>query len=60
VYTLILYTKERGINMKSCQECDECVYIGEGDFICVKYDLPVIVLEEFSDPTEYYRWCDTE
>nr|DAW88431.1 MAG TPA: 4Fe-4S dicluster domain protein [Caudoviricetes sp.] len=33
--------------MKKCEDCDECVYICEGDFICTKGE-PQIILTDFS------------
>lgn len=42
--------------MKRCEDCDECVYICEGDFICTKGE-PHIILTDFSTQTEYYGWC---
>lgn len=41
--------------MKTCHNCDDCVYIGEGDFICDKCN-PFIVMEDFV-PNEYYMAC---
>ena len=33
--------------MKMCDEsCEHCIYIGEGDYTCDKYD--VIVIEDFN------------
>ena len=29
----------------TCEGCDECVYIGEGDFACIRRDEPEIVIE---------------
>ena len=43
----------------SCQNCDECQYIGEGDYACMK-DMPKVVLTEFGTPTEDYMWCRKE
>jgi hypothetical protein len=45
-------------NSNTCIDCDDCVYIGEGDFICMAGDLPVLVLEDFTDPTEYFCFCN--
>ena len=39
-----------------CENCDECVYIGEGDFACMK-SIPKIILTDFSEPTSDYKWC---
>lgn len=43
----------------SRQNCDECQYIGEGDYACMK-DVPKIVFIEFGTPTEDYMWCRKE
>lgn len=34
--------------------CDDCLYIGEGDFLCEKYQ--EIVVEDWQ-PTEHYLMC---
>ena len=36
--------------------CDNCLYICEGDFICDKAVVPVMVISEW-EPTEDYMWC---
>lgn len=39
--------------------CDECLYIGEGDFVCERYiDDPAraLVIDEF-EPTENFLQC---
>lgn len=43
--------------MKKCENCDECVYICEGDYACMK-DEPKIVITEFNIPTEEYGQCN--
>lgn len=43
---------------KDCFECEECLYIGEGDFACMK-DIPVIVMEEYF-PTEEFNYCSRQ
>ena len=42
----------------SCINCDNCVYIGEGDSICTLED-PVLVLEDWESTDEYY-YCGGE
>lgn len=49
------YKYKRAIN--NCEQCDECQYIGEGDFACIQYDFPAIVKEDWT-PTEYYNNCN--
>lgn len=39
-----------------CEYCDECIYIGEGDYICDKAE-PKIIITDHVVATEYYRWC---
>jgi len=34
--------------------CDDCIYIGEGDFLCERYQ--EIVVSEW-EPTEHYLVC---
>lgn len=41
---------------KRCEECDECICIGGGDFICEKEMPPVIVIDEYQ-PSSKYLWC---
>lgn len=36
--------------------CPNCIYICEGDFICDKKVVPVMVVSDW-DPTEDYLWC---
>lgn len=45
--------------MKRCEDCDECVYICEGDFVCLKGE-PKIILVDFSTQTDDYGWCMSE
>lgn len=40
----------------NCEECDECVYIAEGDYYCMLEE-PRQVLEDFIVPTAEYNWC---
>lgn len=39
---------------KICNNCDHCIYIGEGDFICDK-DEPVLIEEDFTPTEDYYK-----
>lgn len=38
-------------------ECDSCLYIGEGDFLCDEYQ--EIVVSDF-EPTDSYLICEEE
>lgn len=40
---------------KMCQNCEHCIYLCEGDFIC-DMDEPVLVMEDF-EPTDDYMSC---
>ena len=40
----------------TCEGCSHCLPIGEGDHICDKNGVPVIVLSEYI-PTEDYLCC---
>lgn len=42
--------------VNNCEQCDECEYICEGDFVCMKYGHPVLVKVDWS-PTDYYNNC---
>lgn len=39
---------------KICNECENCLYIGEGDSICELNN--EIVLEDWT-PTDKFMWC---
>lgn len=41
---------------KICDTCINCVYIGEGDYIC-DIDEPVLVIEEHC-PNDNYCYCN--
>lgn len=36
--------------------CDNCQYICEGDFICDRKPVPVMVVSDW-EPTEDFLWC---
>lgn len=38
-------------------QCPNCTYIGDGDFMCDKFDEPIIVLTDFFCPTKDYLRC---
>lgn len=40
---------------ESCLECENCIYIGEGDYICD--ELHEIVIEDFGQPTVNRMLC---
>lgn len=48
-------TKKKNI---SCIDCDHCVYMCEGDFICDANE-PVLIQEDFC-PNENYFYCGGE
>ncbi|MBR3383696.1 MAG: hypothetical protein IKG69_00550 [Atopobiaceae bacterium] len=37
---------------RTCETCDECVYVGEGDFVCIRDDVPVFVIEDWQHVRE--------
>lgn len=39
-----------------CPSCSYCLPIGEGDHICSKYSVPILVLNNY-EPTQYYNYC---
>ena len=43
----------------SCESCEECEYICEGDFACLdnRFNEPDVVLTDFSIPTKDYMRC---
>ncbi len=40
---------------KCCDNCGNCIYLGEGDYICSEND--VIVMEDHS-PNDNYNYCN--
>lgn len=43
--------------MKLCHDCEQCLYIGDGDSVCeLNYKL---VIGDWV-PTEYYMWCQNK
>lgn len=47
------------IRPKNCIDCDECQYVGEGDYACMLSE-PRIVIENFCYPTDDHGWCRRE
>lgn len=43
-----------------CLYCDDCEYIGDGDYACIAEGIPKIVVTEFSLPTNDYGECPKE
>ena len=56
------YMSKRRKKQKICDPamCDECMYLGEGDFVCTLHglgpDLTVFVIEGW-ETTEHYLQC---
>lgn len=46
------------VTAKCCENCDNCVPIGEGDHVCIAGE-PVLILDDY-EPTEDYLYCDGE
>lgn len=43
---------------KTCSNCGNCQYIGDGDYACIASETePVIVMEEHT-PNENYCYCN--
>lgn len=49
----------KGKKRKDCFDCEQCLYICEGDYICTLGE-PKIVLTEFTSPTGDFVWCIEE
>ena len=47
--------KKKKNKPKMCDQCSNCTYIGEGDFVCILEE-PVLVMEDFC-PNENYMYC---
>ncbi len=41
---------------KTCVNCEHCIYIGEGYYICDASDEPILIMEEHA-PNENYWHC---
>lgn len=41
---------------RTCETCDHCVPVGEGDHICLAESEPTLVLENYT-PTDEYIAC---
>lgn len=41
---------------KTCDNCSECIYIGEGDSVCLAEQEPKLVMEDHL-PSDNYYWC---
>ena len=41
-------------DVKICVNCDNCIYVGEGTFICDAQDGPVVVMEDFEPADDYF------
>ena len=48
--------KKKNNRPETCEQCENCVYIGEGDFICT-LESPIIIMEDFC-PNENYMYCN--
>lgn len=48
------FKSKQAIN--DCEYCEDCMYMCEGDFACMRYGHPVFVKEDWC-PTEYYCDC---
>ena len=48
--------KTRNNQPKICSTCANCIYIGEGDYIC-DVDEPILVMEDHM-PNENYCTCN--
>lgn len=42
--------------IKICNNCSHCIYVGEGDYICDVDDMPIIVMEDHQ-PNENFICC---
>lgn len=40
---------------KCCDTCDNCMYIGEGDYICDEY---YVLVKEDHCPNDDYNYCN--
>jgi hypothetical protein len=44
--------------MKLCQDCEECVYICDEDYLCIKNCNDAKIVIEDNMPTDNYMWCN--
>lgn len=47
--------KQQHTSAATCENCGECMYIGEGAYVC-DFDYSKIVIDDFT-PTADYLWC---
>lgn len=40
---------------KICSTCDNCIYIGEGDYLC---DVNMVLVMEEHQPNDNYDYCN--
>lgn len=59
VAALYIYQKKSRGEKKpvQCEDCLECVYVGEGEYACAREDPSRTVLEGFGFPADGYLWC---
>lgn len=57
--SLYIYRKKARTAEKpvQCEDCRECIYMGEGEYACAREEPPRTVLEGFGIPAEGYFWC---
>ena len=41
----------------TCEQCENCIYVGNGNMYCDECENFAYVYDEFS-PTEEYMWCN--
>lgn len=49
--------KTKSKQPKICNTCANCIYIGEGDYICIADNEPIIVMEDHT-PNENFCACN--
>lgn len=43
-----------------CMNCENCIYIGEGDSICDAMDEPVLVFADWEPTDDYFCCCGSD
>lgn len=54
------FRKDRRKEVKVCENCDHCTYLGEGDFACMEDASDAVMVKEEWVPTSDYFHCGGE
>ena len=43
---------------RTCETCDECVYLGEGDFACMERDYELVIADWIPQRNLCEKWLE--